>query len=156
MNGIKIVCQNKKARHNYHIEDTFEAGLVLLGTEVKSLRQGKASLVDSFANIEGGEAYLINCHINPYTAGNQFNHHPKRKRKLLLHKKEIDRLIGKTREKGFNLIPLKLYFKNHIVKVELSLAKSKKQYDKRDTLKRRQAEREMDVARKNRVQQEKK
>lgn len=105
--GIKIVCQNKKARHNYTIEDTFEAGLVLRGTEVKSLRNGKANLVDSYATVDGEEAWLNHFHIDPYTPATQFNHHPMRKRKLLLHKKEINKLIGKTQEKGCTLVPLK-------------------------------------------------
>ena len=150
MNGTKIICQNKKARHNYFIEETLEAGLVLLGTEVKSLREGKANLVDSFADIQGGEVYLISSHISPYEACNQFNHHPTRKRKLLLHKKEITRLIGKTREQGYNLIPLKVYFKGGRAKVELAVAKGKKLYDKRASIKKRQAEREIDSAMKNR------
>ena len=150
MNGSQIICQNKKARHNYFIEETLDAGLVLLGTEVKSLRQGKANLVDSFADIQGSEAYLINAHISPYEAGNQFNHHPTRKRKLLLHKNEISRLIGKIREQGYNLIPLKIYFKGSRAKVELAIAKGKKLHDKRDTIKKRQAEREMDSAMKHR------
>ena len=111
--GIKIVCQNKKARHNYTIEDTFEAGLVLRGTEVKSLRNGKANLADSYATIDGEEAWLNHFHIDPYTPATQFNHHPMRKRKLLLHKKEINKLIGKTQEKGCTLIPLKIYFTSH-------------------------------------------
>ena len=150
MNETKIICQNKKARHNYFIEETLEAGLVLLGTEVKSLREGKANLVDSFADIQGGEVYLISSHISPYEAGNQFNHHPTRKRKLLLHKKEITRLIGKIREQGYNLIPLKVYFKGGRAKVELAVAKGKKLYDKRASIKKRQAEREIDSAMKNR------
>ncbi|MFQ5717555.1 MAG: SsrA-binding protein SmpB [Nitrospinales bacterium] len=146
MKDIKIICQNKKARHDYFIEESFEAGLVLRGTEVKSLREGKASLVDSYADIERGEAYLMNCHISPYTEASQFNHHPTRRRKLLLHKKEISRLIGKVREKGFNLIPLKMYFKGGRAKLELSLAQGKKLYDKRAAIKKRQAQREIDAA----------
>lgn len=146
MKDIKIICQNKKARHDYFIEETVEAGLVLQGTEVKSLREGRANLIDSYASIEAGEAFLINAHISPYTPANQFNHHPKRKRKLLLKKKEISRLIGKTREKGYNLIPLKIYFKEGRAKIEISIAKGKKLYDKRSAIKRREAEREMDKA----------
>ena len=146
MSGIKIICQNKKAHHNYFIEETFEAGLVLQGTEVKSLRDGRANLIDSYAAIEAGEAFLINVHISPYTPANQFNHHPKRKRKLLLHKKEISRLFGKSKERGYNLIPLKMYFKEGRAKVEISIAKGKKLHDKRATIKRREAEREMDKA----------
>ncbi|MFQ5443457.1 MAG: SsrA-binding protein SmpB [Nitrospinales bacterium] len=154
MSGIKIICQNKKARHNYFIEDSFEAGLVLLGTEVKSLRDGKANLVDSYANLEGTEAYLYNCHIGAYTPATQFNHPPMRKRKLLLHKKEISKLIGKVKEKGYSLIPLKIYFKNGKAKVEISLAQGKKQHDKRATIKRKEAEREMDKAMKAKKQRE--
>ena len=144
--GIKIVCQNKKARHNYNIEDSFEAGLVLKGTEVKSLRNGKANLVDSYATIDGNEAWLNHFHIDPYTPATQFNHHPMRKRKLLLHKKEINKLIGKTQEKGCTLVPLKIYFKNGKVKVDLGIAKAKKLYDKRATLKKQESIREIDRA----------
>lgn len=142
-NGIKIICQNKKARHDYHIEDTLEAGVVLQGTEVKALREGKANLADCYARVEQEEVFMHNCHISPYTPAHSFNHEPMRKRKLLLHKREISRLIGASREKGYNLIPLKLYFKNGRVKVELALAKSKKAFDKRDTLKKREADREI-------------
>ena len=143
MEGIKIICLNKKARHDYFIEDRFEAGLVLAGTEVKALREGKANLVDSFAEFEDGEAWLYNCHIGHYTAAHQFNHHPTRKRKLLLHKREIARLIGKTREKGYSLIPLKLYFKKGRAKVELGLARGKKLYDKRAAILKRETDREI-------------
>ena len=148
--GIKIVCQNKKARHNYNIEDSFEAGLVLKGTEVKSLRNGKANLVDSYATVDGNEAWLNHFHIDPYTPATQFSHHPMRKRKLLLHKREINKLIGKTQEKGCTLIPLKIYFKNGKAKVDLGIAKSKKLYDKRATLKKQESIREMDRAIKSR------
>ena len=141
--GIKIICQNKKARHNYYIEDTMEAGVVLQGTEVKALREGKASMADCYALVDREEVFMLHCHINPYTPAHSFNHDPMRKRKLLLHKKEIARLIGVTREKGYNLIPLKLYFKNGKVKVELAVAKGKKDYDKRDTIKKREADREI-------------
>ena len=143
---IKIVCQNKKARHNYNIEDSFEAGLVLKGTEVKSLRNGKANLVDSYATINGNEAWLNHFHIDPYTPATQFNHHPMRKRKLLLHKREINKLIGKTQEKGCTLVPLKIYFKNGKVKVDLGIAKAKKLYDKRAALKKKESIREIDRA----------
>ena len=146
MTGIKTICQNKKARHDYFIEDTFEAGIVLKGTEVKSLRDGKGNLVDSYASVEKDEIWLNNCHIDHYTPATQFNHHPMRKRKLLMHRKEISKLIGKVQEKGYSLIPLKLYFKNGNVKVELSLAKSKKQFDKRASIKKREADREIDRA----------
>ena len=144
--GIKIVCQNKKARHNYNIENSFEAGLVLKGTEVKSLRNGKANLVDSYATIDGNEAWLNHFHIDPYTPATQFNHHPMRKRKLLLHKREINKLIGKTQEKGCTLVPLKIYFKNGKVKVNLGIAKAKKLYDKRAALKKQESIREIDRA----------
>ena len=141
--GIKIVCQNKKARHNYNIENSFEAGLVLKGTEVKSLRNGKANLVDSYATIDGNEAWLNHFHIDPYTPATQFNPHPMRKRKLLLHKREINKLIGKTQEKGCTLVPLKIYFKNGKVKVDLGIAKAKKLYDKRAALKKQESIREI-------------
>lgn len=146
MSGIKIICQNKKARHDYYIEETLEAGLLLKGTEVKSLREGKANLVDSYVSVERGEAWLNNCHISPYAPANQFNHVPTRKRKLLLHKKEISRLIGKSQERGYSLVPLQLYFKEGKAKVELSIAKGKKLHDKRAVIKQREAEREMDKA----------
>ena len=141
--GIKIICQNKKARHDYHIEDTLEAGLVLQGTEVKALREGKANLADSYARVEREEVFMHHCHISPYTPAHSFNHDPMRRRKLLLHKKEISRLIGASREKGYNLIPLKLYFKNGRVKVEVALAKGKRTHDKRDSIKKREADREI-------------
>ncbi|MBI4383038.1 MAG: SsrA-binding protein SmpB [Nitrospinae bacterium] len=146
MSGIKIICQNRKARHDYYIEETLEAGIVLKGTEVKSLREGKANLVDSYVSVEREEAWLNNCHINPYTPANQFNHVPTRKRKLLLHKKEIARLIGKSHERGYSLVPLQLYFKEGKAKVEISIAKGKKQHDKRDAIKQREAQREIDKA----------
>jgi SsrA-binding protein len=138
-----LVAQNRKARHLYHILETFEAGLVLSGTEVKSLRGGKASLVDAYAVIERGEAWLLNLHISPYEQGNQFNHEPRRKRKLLLHRREILRLIGKTREKGLTLVPLRVYFEKGWAKVELALARGKKSYDKRDDIAKREADREI-------------
>lgn len=142
-NGIKIICQNKKARHNYQIEDTMETGVVLQGTEVKALREGKASMADCYAIVDQEEVFMLHCHISPYTPAHAFNHDSMRKRKLLLHKKEISRLIGTTQEKGHNLIPLKLYFKNGKVKVELAIAKGKKTHDKRETIKKREANREI-------------
>ena len=142
--GEKIVCVNREARHNYFIDEIYEAGLVLLGSEVKSLRDGKANLKDSYARIQKGEAFLVNAHVSPYPGANQFNHEPTRPRKLLLHQREIERLIGKTKEKGLTLIPLRLYFKNGRAKVELGLARGKKLYDKRETLKRKMAEREVE------------
>jgi SsrA-binding protein len=146
--GEKLICQNKKAWHNYFIKDTYEAGVSLLGTEVKSLRQGKANLGDSYGTVKNGEIFLVDTHISPYSFGNRFNHDPLRRRKLLLHKREIRRLIGKVQEKGFTLIPLRLYFSNGKVKVELGLAKGKKLFDKRETLKRKTMERDMERGRK--------
>jgi SsrA-binding protein len=129
--GRKLIAQNKKARHDYHVEDTFEAGLVLLGTEVKSLRAGRASLVDAYGRIKDGEVWLENAHIPEYTEGSWTNHEPRRSRKLLLHRGEIARLIGKTKESGLTLVPLALYFKDGKAKVEIALARGKKAYDKR-------------------------
>lgn len=146
----KTVCVNRHARHDYFIEEIYEAGLVLKGSEVKSLRDGKANLKDSYARILRGEAVLLNAHISPYAAANQFNHDPTRTRTLLLHKKQIERLTGKTRERGLTLIPLRLYFKNGKAKVELGLARGKKLYDKRETLKRRAAQREVERSLKSR------
>lgn len=146
---MKIIAQNRKAYHDYHIEDTIEAGIALLGTEVKSLREGKANLRDSYVIVKGGEAYLLNCHISPYSHGNIMNHDPLRTRKLLLHRKEIQRLRGKAETKGYTLIPLKLYFKDSLVKVEIGLARGKKIFEKRDTIKAREAKREIEKAIKN-------
>jgi SsrA-binding protein len=148
--GEHIICVNRQARHNYFIDETYEAGLVLLGSEVKSLRDGKANLVDSYAQIRHGEAFLLNMHISPYAGANQFNHEPTRTRKLLLHGREIERLTGKTKERGLTLIPLKVYFKNGRAKVELGLARGKKLYDKRETLRRKVAEREVERSLKSR------
>jgi len=144
----KLICQNKKAWHNYFIEDRYEAGISLLGTEVKSLREGRANLSDSYGKIKDGELFLVDAHISPYSFGNRFNHDPLRPRKLLLHKREIRRLIGKVQEKGFTLIPLRLYFSNGKAKVELGLAKGKKLFDKRETLRRKTMERDMERGRK--------
>jgi len=135
---------NRQARHNYFIDATYEAGLVLVGSEVKSLRDGKANLSDSYAQIRKGEAFLINSHISPYAGANQFNHEPTRTRKLLLHAREIARLTGKTKERGLTLIPLRLYFKHGRAKVEIALARGKKLYDKRETLRRKVAQREVE------------
>ena len=146
--GEKLVCQNKKAWHNYLIEDKYEAGIVLLGTEVKSLREGRANLGDSYGKIKNGEVFLVDAHISAYSYANRFNHDPLRTRKLLLHKREVRRLIGKVQEKGFTLIPLRLYFSNGKAKVELGLAKGKKLFDKRETLKKKTMEREMERGRK--------
>jgi SsrA-binding protein len=141
--GRKMIAQNRKARHDYAILDTYEAGLVLTGTEVKSLRLGRASLVDGFATIDEGEMYLRNVHIPQYEQGSWTNHEPRRTRKLLLHKGEIERLIGKTKESGLTIVPLALYFSAGKVKVEIALARGKKSYDKRQDLARRDADREM-------------
>lgn len=146
----KILCLNKKARHEYFIEETYETGIALLGTEVKSLRMGKGNLKDSFVRIENEEAFLHNTHISPYPYGHQFNHEPERVRKLLMHKQEIRRLSGKTNERGYTLIPLKIYLKNGKVKLEIGLAKGKTLYDKREDLKKRSADREMEKALKDR------
>ena len=144
----KLICQNKKALHNYFIEDRYEAGISLLGTEVKSLREGKANLGDSYGKIKNGEIFLVDAHISPYAHGNRFNPDPLRTRKLLLHKREIRRLIGKVQEKGFTLIPLRLYFSDGRAKVELGLAKGKKLFDKRESLRRKAMERDMERGRK--------
>ncbi len=141
--GQKVVASNRKARHDYHIDDVYEAGLVLTGTEVKSLRAGRASLVDGFASIENGEVWLENVHIPEYSQGTWTNHSTRRKRKLLLNRVEIYKLTGKVRESGFTLIPLSLYFKDGRAKVELALARGKKEYDKRQSLKEAQDKREV-------------
>lgn len=146
----KLICNNKKAYHDYFIEEKFEAGMVLKGTEVKSLRMGKANLNDSFALIKNGEAYLHNLHISPYDFGNRDNHDPDRMRKLLLHKKEIGKLFSRIREQGYSVVPLRLYFKTGLVKVELGMAKGKKLYDKRDDMKKKDMHRDVAVALKER------
>src|ERR687892_101001 len=137
------VARNKRARHDYHILETWEAGVVLSGTEVKSLRQGKANLTDAYATVRDGEVFLLNLHISPYEQGNQFNHDPTRTRKLLLHKREIRRMIGAVERQGLTLIPLELYFKRGRAKVALALGKGKKLHDKRETSRQRDADREM-------------
>ena len=144
--GRKFVAQNRKARHDYHVEATYEAGLVLTGTEVKSLRAGRASLVDGFAEVRDGEVWLRNVHIPEYDQGTWTNHEPRRPRKLLMRRDEISRLIGKTREKGLTLVPLALYFSDGYAKVELALARGRKSYDKRHALAEKQAKREADRA----------
>jgi len=143
----RTIAVNRKARHDYFIDETVEAGLVLTGSEVKSLRDGRANLKDSFARINGGEATLMNVHISPYDPASHANHEPTRSRKLLLHRQEIDRLTGKVKEKGLTLIPLRLYFNARgRAKVELGLARGKRQYDKRQTIKEREARRETERA----------
>ncbi|HEU4567744.1 MAG TPA: SsrA-binding protein SmpB [Marmoricola sp.] len=144
--GRKLVAQNRKARHDYHIEDTYEAGLVLMGTEVKSLRAGRASLVDGFVDIEDGEAWLHAVHIPEYAQGTWTNHAARRKRKLLLNRSEIDRIERKASEKGYTIVPLSLYFKDGRAKVEIALAKGKKSWDKRQALRERQDNREKQQA----------
>ena len=144
--GTKVVARNRRARHDYHIDDVLEAGLVLTGTEVKSLRAGRASLTDGFAQIADGEAWLHGVHIPEYTQGTWTNHEPRRTRKLLLHRKEIDRLASATRERGLTVVPLSLYFKDGRAKVELAVARGKHTYDKRHDLAERDAAREVDRA----------
>ena len=139
----KTVALNRKARRDYEVLEKIETGIELRGTEVKSLREGRMNLKDSYARVQEGEIFLVNAHISPYSHGNMQNHDPTRDRKLLLHKSEIKRLTGKTEEKGLTLVPLKVYFVRGRAKVELSLARGKRQYDKRETIKRRDAEREM-------------
>ena len=150
MANNRIVSTNRKAYHNYHIGETYEAGIALTGTEIKSVRQGMISLRDSFARVENGEVFLYNMRISPYDAGNRFNHEPQRTRKLLLRKSEIRRLATQTQEKGFTLIPLKVYLKGGLAKIELALAKGKKMYDKREAIKKRDVMRQVDRALKDR------
>jgi SsrA-binding protein len=144
--GRKLIAQNKKARHDYAIEDVIEAGLVLVGTEVKSLRAGRASLVDAYAAVRDGEVWLHNAHIPEYDQGSWTNHEPRRARKLLLHRGEIAKLIGKTKESGLTLVPLSMYFKDGKAKVEIALARGKRAYDTRQSLAARDAAREIDRA----------
>ncbi|MGJ7920193.1 SsrA-binding protein SmpB [Neobacillus sp. LXY-4] len=142
----KVVAQNKKAYHDYFIEETYEAGLVLQGTEIKSIRGGRVNLKDSYARIHNGEMFLYSMHVSPYEQGNRYNHDPLRTRKLLLHKKQINTLIGETKEAGYALVPLKVYLKNGFAKVLIGLAKGKKKYDKREDLKQKEAKREIERA----------
>lgn len=143
--AIKVVAQNKKARHEYFIEETYEAGIELAGTEVKSIRQGRVNLRDSYAYIKNSEVFVRGMHISPYEQGNIFNQDPLRDRKLLLHKREIVKLIGYTQQKGLTLIPTQVYFKNSLVKVELAVARGKKLYDKRRDIAERDAKRTIDI-----------
>ena len=142
--GIKIVTTNRKARHDYHIDERLEAGLVLTGTEVKSLREGRANLKDAFCAPERGEMYMHNCHISPYTHGNQMNHDPVRTRKLLMQRREIDRWAAASQSKGYTIIPLKIYFKGGYAKVEIGLARGKKLYDKRADIAERESKRRLE------------
>ena len=144
--GRSLVAQNRKARHDYHIEETFEAGLVLTGTEVKSLREGRASLVDGYAAVKEGEVWLHNVHIPEYTQGTWTNHEPRRVRKLLLHRDQIRKLNAKTQETGLTIVPLAIYFKDGYAKVEIGVARGKKSYDKRHSLAEREAKRDADRA----------
>jgi len=141
---METIIRNKKARHDFSIIESVEAGIVLQGTEIKSIRQGKANLADSFARIENGEVFLYNFHISPYRQGNIYNHNPLRAKKLLLHRSQIKRLIGKVQQRGFTLVPLRVYFKNGRAKVELAVAKGKRSYDKRQDIAKREAQREME------------
>jgi SsrA-binding protein len=146
--GVKVVCQNRKARHDYFIDEVMEAGIVLLGPEVKSLREGRGNLVDSYARVKKGEVFLYNMHITPYPYAHHFQLDPVRPRKLLLNKREIKRLIGKTEEKGYTLIPIKVHFSRGRVKVDLALAKGKRKYDKRRSLKEKELKRDIEEAKK--------
>ncbi|EIU5901266.1 TPA: SsrA-binding protein SmpB [Listeria monocytogenes] len=146
----KLVAQNKKARHDYAIEETFEAGIVLQGTEIKSVRNARVNLKDSYARIDKGEIFLHNMHISPYEQGNRYNHDPLRTRKLLLHKKQISRLIGETKESGYSIVPLKMYIKDGYAKVLIGVARGKKKYDKRQDLKQKEAKRDIERAFKER------
>ncbi|EPG0938603.1 TPA_asm: SsrA-binding protein [Listeria monocytogenes] len=148
----KLVAQNKKARHDYAIEETFEAGIVLQGTEIKSVRNARVNLKDSYARIDKGEMFLHNMHISPYEQGNRYNHDPLRTRKLLLHKKQISRLIGETKESGYSIVPLKMYIKDGYAKVLIGVARGKKKYDKRQDLKQKEAKRDIERAFKERQQ----
>lgn len=140
---VKAIATNKKAYKDYFLEETYEAGIALTGTEVKSVRARKVNFKDSFARVKNGEVYLLNLHISPYEQGNRYNVEPERTRKLLLHRKQIDRLLGKTQEKGLTLVPTKIYIKEGLVKVEIALGKGKKFYDKREEIKKEQAKRDL-------------
>ncbi|MFW5955712.1 MAG: SsrA-binding protein SmpB [Rhodothermales bacterium] len=141
--GIKIVATNRKARHDYHIDDTLEAGIVLTGSEVKSLREGRVNMSEAFVRIEDGEAYLFNCHISPYEQGGYANHEPLRKRKLLMHRNELRKWKKATEQKGFTIVPLRLYFRNSYAKVEIGLARGKKLYDKRADIAEQESKRRL-------------
>jgi SsrA-binding protein len=146
----QLIADNRKAGHDYHLLETFEAGLVLVGTEVKAIREGGVNLRDSYCRLEGGEAYLLGAHISQYSHGGSASHDPTRPRKLLLNRDELNKLLGKTTEKGLTIVPLRMYFKKGRIKVAIALAKGKKSYDKRETIKRREAERETRAAIKSR------
>ena len=148
--GERLIADNRKARHDYHISDVYEAGIALLGTEVKAIREGRVNLRDSYGRIDRGEVYLHNLHVSPYSHRGYSEHEPLRRRKLLLHKREIDKLIGKAVERGFTLVPVRMYFKRGMVKVALGVAKGKKSHDKRETIRRREVDRETRAAVKER------
>lgn len=148
--SIKVIATNRKARHQYHFHDTLEAGIVLRGSEIKSIRAGRVSLQQGFVSFEGGEAWLVNVHIAQYDPASSQNHDPRRRRKLLLHRREIDRMQGRSQEKGYTVIPTKLYLKDGRAKIEIALAKGKKQYDKRQTIAERDSKRQMERAIKER------
>jgi len=148
--GEKVLATNKKAFHDYFILEKIEAGISLLGTEVKAIREGRLNLKDSYALVQGGEIFLLHCHISPYSHGNRENHDPTRTRKLLLHEREIRKLIGKTQEKGLTVVPLRVYLKRGLIKVELGVAKGKKLFDKRETERRKEADQEARAAMKHR------
>lgn len=142
----KVIAQNKKANHDYFIEETFETGIVLQGTEIKSIRAGRVNLKDSYARVHNGELFLYSMHVSPYKQGNRYNHDPLRTRKLLMHRREINKLIGYTKETGYSLVPLKVYLKNGFAKVLLGVGKGKKKYDKREDLKKKEAKRDIERA----------
>jgi len=144
--GIKVIATNRKARYQYHFHDTYEAGLVLMGSEIKSIRAGRVSLQEGFVLFEEGEAWLVNVHIAQYDPASQQNHEPRRRRKLLLHRREIDRLRSRIQEKGYTMVPTRLYLKDGRAKVEIALARGKKQYDKRQTIAKRDSKRQMERA----------
>ena len=144
--AVKVIAVNRRATHDYHIDDRIEAGIVLNGTEIKSIREGRVNLREGYARVIGDEAWLVNVHIAPYEQGNRYNHEPLRDRKLLLHRDEIATLVGKVRQRGYTLIPMQLYLKNGRAKVELGLARGKKQFDKRESIARREAQRDIDRA----------
>ncbi len=148
--GERLIADNRKARHDYHISDVYEAGIALLGTEVKAIREGRVNLRDSYGRIDRGEVFLHNLHVSPYSHRGYSEHEPLRRRKLLLHKREIDKLIGKAVERGFTLVPVRMYFKRGMVKVALGVAKGKKSHDKRETIRRREVDRETRAAVKER------
>ena len=144
--GVKVVATNRRAFHDYFIDDKIEAGLVLTGTEIKSVREGRVNLREGYVRIAGGEAWLTNVHIAPYEQGNRYNHEPLRERKLLLHREQIDSLVGSARQRGYTIVPLQLYLKSGRAKVEIGLARGKKQYDKREAIAQREAQRDIDRA----------